>query len=157
MEINIFHLGSLLIKVTMCHKYIWKFPFYSQICPSLTDKICCCPTMNKCTPSSLNLTRPYLLSALIQHPPHGGTGLLSDMLPSLILRQIQKAPRAKDCPEDIITCTNCPPRIDFVRLPSEWNPSLAFGIALSVYLGSGKWGWGETRWEGSSRIWEWAG
>lgn len=28
MEINIFHLGSLLIKMTMCHKYIClKVPF----------------------------------------------------------------------------------------------------------------------------------
>lgn len=64
---------------------------------------------------------------------------LSLQLPSLILRlKIQKAPRARDCPEDIITCTNSPPRIDFLWLPSEWNPSLAFGIALSVYLGSWK-------------------
>lgn len=48
--------------------------------------------MTKCTPSLLKLTRPYLPSALIQHPPHseelGSLVIykLSLQLPSLILR-----------------------------------------------------------------------
>lgn len=115
MKISILYLGSLIIKVTMllplyaCYPSIslWKFPFYSQNCPSLVKKIYHCPTLSRCSPIQVHIPLLAFSIRLVEELASRVIDTLRVQLPSLILRlKFRKASGTRDCPENNTICTN---------------------------------------------------